>query len=179
MFVQNAQDAFCAIPWNANAISPIQLPDVRMYVRTYIRADILNAPSDIHSEAVLSRCGRAGTVENSDRQTCRLLIGGYDDAVVFRVRENPPRAHAREDEVSIWPPYDNMTAGNFRIPIHGRSNGKNGNPSVISVMDSFDSTLVCMSVPMHTCVVSFLYIRVYVHVPYCTHSVRDPDRFMC
>lgn len=33
-------------------------------------------------------------------------------------------------------------------------------------MNSFDSALVCVPVLVHTCVASFLYIRVYMHVPH-------------
>lgn len=121
----------------------------------------------------------AFAAENADRQTRRLLIGGYDGAAVFRVRESPRRAHAREGEISIWPSYDN-TAGNFRIPIHGWSNGKNGNPSVISVMDSFDSALVCVPVlmhqraPHHSCMSACTARACMYH----THSGWHRDRFI-
>lgn len=85
----------------------------------------------------------APAVENSD-VTARHV--GYWLAVrrgdISRAENHGGREG--EGEVSIWPSYDNTTADNFRIPIHGQSNGKNGNPSVISVMDSFDSTSICV-----------------------------------
>lgn len=108
--------------------------------RMNIYAEIFQQ-SNTRSEVVLSRSGRARRRKfGRDCQTRRLLIGGDDDAAIFRVR----RIREGEGEVSIWPSYDNTTADNFRIPIHGQSNGKNGNPSVISVMDSFDSTSICV-----------------------------------
>lgn len=100
------------------------------------------------------------SVENSDCRARRLLIGerrarisrvctGEDyepdgDRKSTRITRGwiEPRGTT---EVSIWPLYDNTTAGNFRILIHkGRVMGKNGNPSVISVIDSFDSSWLWM-----------------------------------
>lgn len=59
-----------------------QLPDVRMR-RYFKRASRIHILRQFYPAPV------SLTAENSDRQTRRLLIGGYDGAVVFRVWENP------------------------------------------------------------------------------------------